>query len=183
MSSGNSTGSAAACITWSRGRAPAECRMTVRQANWCECSGCKSRLIEFGRFASVDRKHRGRGKPETFDYLGITHFCGKTRNGRFRLGGKPSRKRMRLTLRRIKDELRKRMHLGRHEVVRWLERVTNGWLNYFAVPGTSSTLKAFLVAVKRLLLRTLRKRSQKDRTDWSAIGRLAVTTQGRSLVR
>ena len=94
------------------------------------------------------------------------------------------------------------MHLGKHEVARWLARVINGWLNYFAVPGTSKALKAFVLAVKRLLLRTLRRRSQKDRTDWPTIDRLvglhwprptirhpwpdqrlAVMTQGRSLVR
>ena len=162
----------------------------------------KTRLIEFGRFANEDRKNRSQGKPETFEFLGMTHFCGKTRNGKFRLGRNPARKRVTRTLRRIKDELRKRMHLGKHEVARWLGRVINGWLNYFAVPGTSAALKAFVQAAKRLLLRTLRRRSQKDRTDWPAIDRLvglhwprpiirhpwpdkrlAVTTQGRSLVR
>ena len=162
----------------------------------------KTRLIEFGQFASEDRKNRGQGKPETFEFLGMTHFCGKTRNGKFRLGRRPSRKRVGRTLRRIKEELRKRMHLGKHEVARWLGRVIDGWVNYFAVPGTSGALKAFVEAVKRLLLRTLRRRSQKDRTDWPAIDRLvglhwpsptirhpwpdrrfAVMTQGRSLVR
>ena len=132
----------------------------------------KTRLIEFGRFASADRRSRGQGKPETFDYPGMTHFCGRTRNGKFRLGRKPSQKRMRRTLRRIKDQLRKRMHMGMHKVARWLGRAVNGWLNYFAFPGASSALKAFVVAVKRLLLRALRKRSQKDRRDWLAIDRL-----------
>ena len=162
----------------------------------------KTRLIEFGRFASADRKNRGQGKPETFEFLGMTHFCAKTRNGKFRLGRRPWRKRVGRTLRRIKEELRRRMHWGKHEVVRWLGRVIHGWLNYFAVPGTSGALRAFVLAVKRLLLRTLRRRSQKDRTDWPAIDRLvglhwprptirhpwpdqrfAVMTQGRSLVR
>ena len=97
----------------------------------------KTWLIEFGRFANADRTNRGQGKPETFEFLGMTHFCAKTRNGKFRLGRRPWRKRVGRTLRRIKEELRRRMHWGKHEVVRWLGRVIHGWLNYFAVPGTS----------------------------------------------
>ena len=63
----------------------------------------KTRLIEFGQFASADRKNRGQGKPETFEFLGMTHFCGKTRNGKFRLGRRPSRKRVGRTLRSRKN--------------------------------------------------------------------------------
>ena len=162
----------------------------------------KTRLIEFGRFARANRKARGLGKPETFDFLGMTHFCAKTLRGKFRVGRKPSRKRMRRTLRRIKEELRKRMHWSKHETARWLGRVLNGWLNYYAVPGTSRALTAFVFAVKRMFLRTLRRRSQKDRYTWSALGRLigshwpkptirhpwpaqrlTVNTQGRSRMR
>ena len=126
----------------------------------------KTRLIEFGRFARANRKAREQGKPETFDFLGMTHFCAKTRRGKFRVGRKPARERVRRTLRRIKEELRNRMHRSRHETARWLGRVINGWLNYHAVPGTTPALKAFVFAVKRLLLRTLRRRSQKDRHTW-----------------
>ncbi len=162
----------------------------------------KTRLIEFGRFARVDRKSRGQGKPETFDYLGMTHFCAKTLKGKFRVGRKPARDRVRRTLRRIKEELRRRMHWSTHDTARWLGRVINGWLNYYAVPGTSRALKAFVRAVRHMFLRTLRRRSQKDRYQWSALDRLigflwpkptirhpwpaqrlAVNTQGRSRMR
>ena len=162
----------------------------------------KTRLIEFGRFARARRKERGLGKPETFDFLGMTHFCAKTLRGKFRVGRKPSRMRMRRTLRRIKEELRKRMHWSKHETARWLGRVLNGWLNYYAVPSTSRALTAFVFAVKRMFLRTLRRRSQKDATAWAEAKRLArmywpkptirhpwpdqrltVNTQGRSPVR
>ena len=68
----------------------------------------KTRLIEFGRFATRDRKNRGQGKPETFDFMGMTHFCVTTKRGKFRVGRKPSPKRVRRTLRRIREELRKR---------------------------------------------------------------------------
>lgn len=162
----------------------------------------KTRLIEFGRFAKANRKNRGLRKPETFDFLGMTHFCDQSRKSRFRVGRKPSRKRVRRTLKRIKDELRKRMHMGVHAVAKWLGRVINGWLNYYAVPGTARYLKAFVDRIRRSLLRTLRRRSQKDRFEWSKVDllqrihwskptirhpwpdqRLAVNTQGRSPVR
>ena len=162
----------------------------------------KTRLIEFGRFAKANRKKRGLRKPETFDFLGMTHFCDQSRKGRFRVGRKPSRKRVRRTLKRIKEEIWKRMHLGAHVVAKWLGRVINGWLNYYAVPGTARYLRAFVHRIRRPLLQAMRRRSQKDRFEWSTIvrlqcihwpkptirhpwpdQRLAVNTQGRSPVR
>ena len=86
----------------------------------------KTRLIEFGRLAKADRKRRGLGKPETFDFMGMTHYCATTRRGKFRVGRKPSRKRVGRTLRRIWEALRMRMHLGEHEVAIWLGRVIKG---------------------------------------------------------
>ena len=80
----------------------------------------KTRLIEFGRFAIKDRRQRGLGKPETFDFLGFTHYCAKDRKGRFQLGRKPVSKRMRRTLKRIKEELRRRMHNDVDQTARWL---------------------------------------------------------------
>jgi len=161
----------------------------------------KTRFIEFGRFAKANRKRRGLGKPETFDFMGMTHYCAMTRRGKFRVGRKPAAKRVRRTLARIEEELRKRWHQDELEVLKWLGRVLNGWLNCYAVPGSSRALSAFVFQVKRLLLRALRRRSQKDRTDWPTSGRktrswprttirhpwpsqrLAVTTRGRSRMR
>ena len=134
----------------------------------------KTRLIEFGRFAREDRQRRGQGKPETFEYLGFTHYCDKDRRGRFRVGRKPVAERMRRTLRRIKEELCRRMHESMKENGRWLGRVLNGWLNYFAVPTSFPTLKRFVYQLKRLWLRSLRRRSQKDRQKWDRVERVAA---------
>ncbi len=71
----------------------------------------KTRLIEFGRFAAQDREKRGEGKPETFTFLGFTHYCGKRRsNGAFIVWRKTAKKRMVAKLQAIKAELRLRMH-------------------------------------------------------------------------
>lgn len=133
----------------------------------------KTRLIEFGRFAVKDRKRRGLGKPETFDFLGMTHYCTVTRKGWFRLGRKPARKRVTRTIRRLWEALRKRWHVDKHENARWLGRVLRGWLSYYAVPGSFRYLNAFVYIVKRLFLRALRRRSQKDRTSWEAVDQLS----------
>ena len=102
----------------------------------------KTRLVEFGRFAVMNRRQRGVGKPETFDFLGFTHYCTTTRRGRFRLGRKPVAKRVNRTLARIDEVLRKRWHHDIWEVGRWLGRVCEGWLNYFAVPGSGRFIRA-----------------------------------------
>ena len=100
--------------------------------------------MEFGRFADLNRRQRRVGKPETFDFLGLTHYCTTTLRGRFRLGRKPVAKRVNRALARIDEVLRKRWHHDIWEVGRWLGRVCNGWLNYFAVPGSGRFIRAFL---------------------------------------
>ena len=132
----------------------------------------KTRLIEFGRFAAANRAKRGQGKPDTFDFLGMTHYCARNRSGTFRVGRRPSRKRVRRTLRRIKESLHRRQHEDMRDTARWLGRVINGWLNYYAVPGTSYARSAFAYRVMRLFMRSLRRRSQKDRTEWPTVSRL-----------
>jgi RNA-directed DNA polymerase len=133
----------------------------------------KTRLIEFGRFAAKDRKARGLGGPETFNFLGFTHVCGRTRDGRFTVKRITIKERMRAKLREVKTELRRRMHLPIPEVGRWLGSVVRGHLAYFAVPGNSDALVAFVDQVKRLWLKVLRRRSQKANLTWERMTRLA----------
>ena len=124
----------------------------------------KTRLVEFGRFAMADRRARGERRPETFDFLGFTHYCKKKRNGNFGLGRKPIAKRVTRTLQRVKEKLRERMHEDVHDTAQWLGRVVNGWLNYYAVPTSARALRGFARRLLWIWLRTLRGRSQKDRT-------------------
>jgi group II intron reverse transcriptase/maturase len=127
----------------------------------------KTQLIEFGRFARASRQRHGNGKPPTFDFLGFTHGCGETRNGRFKIVRISIAKKIRAKLLAIKQELRKRMHLPMHEQGAWLRSVIQGWYQYHAVPGNSQRLRQFRDQVARLWLRTVRRRSQKARTAWS----------------
>ena len=132
----------------------------------------KTRLIEFGRFAIADRKKRGQGRPETFDFLGMTHYCRQTRNGHFGLGRKPVAKRMSRTLKAIRAKLRQRMHADEVETGKWLGTVLRGWYNYFAVPTSYRYLARFELRVQREWLVILRRRSQKDRYPWERLQRL-----------
>ena len=128
----------------------------------------KTRLIEFGRYAIERRAKRGERRPDTFDYLGFTHRCGKTRTqGRFTIHRHSVAKRMRATLQATKAKLRKRMHRPLGETARWLRRVVQGWLNYHAVPGNSRRIGRFVDEVTRLWHQVLRRRSQRGRKRWT----------------
>src|SRR5271169_5114906 len=94
----------------------------------------KTRLIEFGRHAATRRAQRGLGKPETFNFLGFTMICGKSRQGRFLLKRRTRRDRMRVKLREIKWELRRRMHQPIPDQGQWLRQVVTGFFAYHAVP-------------------------------------------------
>ena len=120
----------------------------------------------------LHRRQRGAGKPETFDFLGFTHYCTTTRGGHFRLGRKPVAKRVSRTLARIGEVLRKRWHHDIWEVGRWLGRVCDGWLNYFAVPGSHRFIRAFPCRLRRLWMRALRRRSQRARFSWRRLVRM-----------
>ena len=128
----------------------------------------KTRLIEFGRYAAERRHRRGEGRPETFDFLGFTHKCAKTRSkGWFTVHRHSVAKRMRATLQAIKLKLRKRMHCPLGETGRWLRRVVQGWMNYHAVPSNSHRLGRFVDEVTRMWLHTIRRRSQRGRSRWT----------------
>jgi RNA-directed DNA polymerase len=134
----------------------------------------KTRLIEFGRFAAQHRSERGLGKPETFEFLGFTHICGKTRDGRFWLRRITISKRLRATLKAVKDQLMRRRHSPVPDQGRWLASVVRGHLGYYAVPGNIDAVEAFRDQVKRHWLRALRRRSQRTRVNWARIDRLAA---------
>ncbi|MGF9765110.1 reverse transcriptase domain-containing protein, partial [Microvirga sp. 0TCS3.31] len=133
----------------------------------------KTRLIEFGRFAAQTRQRKGLGKPETFNFLGFTHICGRTRQGRFQILRKSRRDRRMAKLKEIKNELRRRMHWPIPEQGRWLKQVLTGDSAYHAVPTNYRSLGAFRDHIIRLWAQTLRRRSQRHRLVWERMIRLA----------
>ena len=133
----------------------------------------KTRLLEFGPMAAANRKRRGQGKPETFDFLGFTHICARKRsNGRFTVLRQTIGKRLQAKLGEVKAELRRRMHDPIPEVGKWLRSVVGGHFRYYGVPMNAPALYLFRFQVGRLWHRTLSRRSQNGRLPWDRMRRL-----------
>lgn len=134
----------------------------------------KTRLVEFGRGSAARREREGRGKCETFDFLGFTHVCGKTRAKRFALKRITMASRMRRTLAAIKVQLERRRHDPVGQTGRWLTSVVRGWQNYYSVPDNYARLEQFDKAITKLWRRQLQRRSQRgaSRWPWVRMGRL-----------
>ena len=133
----------------------------------------KTRLIEFGVRACQRRQARNEGKPETFDFLGFTHICGRSRAGRFLLMRRTIAKRMRARLHSITKELQARRHHPIREQGMWLRDVVRGYFAYHAVPTNVNAMGEFRVQVTRHWLRALRRRSQHDGMTWERLHLLA----------
>jgi RNA-directed DNA polymerase len=132
----------------------------------------KTRLIEFGRFAAERRQRRGLGKPETFNFLGFTFICGKTRQGKFQIKRKTRADRMRAKLKMVQQEMRRRMHQPIAVQGKWLWYVVNGYFNYHAVPTNSKALVAFRTEIARRWRRVLIRRSERTKLNWKQMQRL-----------
>ena len=162
----------------------------------------KTRLLEFGRSAAQNRRRRGQGKPETFQFLGFVHSCGRTRAGRYTVRRHTVGERWRAKLKEVKAELRQRWHAPLPEVGRWLGAVVRGHYQYYGIAGNVRAIRRFRDEVGRAWRRALGRRSQKANVKWARMGRLleqylprthivhpwpsvtfAVMTQGRSPVR
>jgi len=143
----------------------------------------KTRLIEFGRHAADNRKRRGLGKPETFNFLGFTFICGKSRRGGFLIKRKSRRDRMRAKLKEIKQVLRRCMHQPIPRQGNWLRQVVRGYFKYHAVPTNSRALTAFRDEVTKCWLRTLRRRSQRSALTWQLMKALADSWLPRPYIR
>jgi len=137
----------------------------------------KTRLIEFGRFATENRAKRGEGKPETFDFLGFTHICARRRkNGSFTVRRKTIAKRMRKKIKEVTRELKRIRHSPVPEQGKWLRSVVIGYYNYYAVPDNSQALNSFRQQLARAWIRALRRRSQKGRRlSWDRMQKLLKT--------
>jgi RNA-directed DNA polymerase len=135
----------------------------------------KTRLIRFGRYAALNRKERGQGKPETFNFLGFTMICGQKRTGGFQLLRRTRRDRMQATILRVKKDLQRRRHQPIPEQGRWLGQVVRGFYAYHAVPTNYPALVVFRVRIAQLWKRVLMQRSQRARRTWKQMPRLLDT--------
>ena len=132
----------------------------------------KTRLIEFGRFAASARRRRGEGRPDTFNFLGFAHYCGRTRDGRPIIWRKTIAKRMTAKVKDVKAQLMKRRHDPIPDLGAWLKAVITGYFNYHAIPGNRESMGAFHREICRAWLQALRRRSQRTRMNWQRFKQL-----------
>lgn len=130
----------------------------------------KTRLLRFGRFAA-QATTRGEGKPQTFNFLGFTHCCGKTRKGKFVVLRLTMRHRWQAKLRAVKAELKRRMHLPVREQGAYVRAVVLGHVRYYGVPRNGAAIGAFRQAISRMWWRALRRRSQCNHLSWRRMTR------------
>jgi RNA-directed DNA polymerase len=135
----------------------------------------KTRLIEFGRFAAARRAAAGRRRPKTFNFLGFTHYCSKTRNGKFVVKRKTQAKRLVRKLKAIREDMLDRMHTPVREQHRWLRQVLRGHYQYYGVIFNYRALRMFKDCVVGLWRKMLGKRSQKGRVTWASYNKLLTT--------
>lgn len=138
-----------------------------------ELNTAKTRLICFGRYAVTDRKRRGEGKPETFDFLGFTHFCGTSKNGMFEVKRITVEKRMRATLKAVGQTLLRRRHEPIPVTGKSLGQVLRGYFAYFNVPGNEKRLDQFYREVCGYWMHALRRRSQRHQMTWERLKSIA----------
>jgi len=132
----------------------------------------KTRQLEFGPFAAANCRRYGRSKPETFNFLGFTHICGKSKNGRYTVLRQTMRKRLQAKLLEIKTKLRRRLHDPVPAVGQWLRSVVHGHIQYYGVPMNGRALTMFRFRVGWLWYRALSRRSQTGRKSWERMDRL-----------
>lgn len=125
----------------------------------------KSRLLEFGRFAEQNCRKRG-GKPETFQFLGFTHYCSQSRNGKFRVKRKTSRKKFVKKCKEVHRFIGTIRHWKVKDIVAKLNQILVGYFHYYGITDNAERLHAFRYHVMESLYYWLNKRSQKKSYTW-----------------
>lgn len=132
----------------------------------------KTRLIAFGRRETLRCHRQGRPKPETFNFLGFTHFCAFTRKGRVNLFRRTQKERQRAKLKELRQQMRRRMHLPVAVQSEWLRTVLLGYYRYYGLSGNSRPLETFYLAVVRYWRYVLMRRNDQREMSWSRFRRI-----------
>ena len=126
----------------------------------------KTKIIEFGRYAQRNRKARGERKPETFDFLGFTHYCSKSKTGKFRVKRKTSKKKFRARIQEIKEWIRQRMHCKVSETIELLNIKLMGHYRYYGITDNIDSIRCFYEITAKILYKILNRRTQKNKYSY-----------------
>ncbi|HWR08316.1 group II intron reverse transcriptase/maturase [Sporomusa sp.] len=132
----------------------------------------KTRLIEFGRYARENRKKKGQGRPETFDFLGFTHYCSKSQKGSFRVKRKTSRKKMKMRLTEMNEWIRTNRHLPVRTIIAETNAKLRGHYQYYGITDNSKSIKTYYYRTLKALFKWLNRRSQKRSYTWEGLNDL-----------
>lgn len=132
----------------------------------------KTKIIEFGKFASVNRQRIGKGKPETFDFLGFTHYCSKSKKGYFRVKRKTSNKKFNAKALVMKEWLKENMHTPIAILIKKLNVKLVGHYRYYGITDNYKSIGAFYHRAYKMLYKTLKRRTRKDGLTWSKYVRM-----------
>jgi RNA-directed DNA polymerase len=132
-----------------------------------EIEPSKTKLLSFGRFAEREATRRGK-KPETFDFLGFTHYCGKSRHGHFKVKRRTAGKKYRAKLNEVKEWLRReRSWQKKGQLLQRAKLKLEGHLNYYAITDNAPMCDAFRIQMMRLLFKWLNRQSQRRSYNWA----------------
>ena len=134
----------------------------------------KSRMIEFGRFAEGNRKRRGEGKPETFTFLGFTHYCSKSRYGKFRVKRKTSKKKFAKKCREMNQKIKNMRTWPLPNIIKKLNEILVGYFHYYGITDNYRGIASFRHRVLRMLFYWLNHRSQKQSYNWKGFNQMLL---------
>ena len=132
----------------------------------------KTRLIEFGRFAADNRQRRGEGKPETFTFLGFTHYCSKGRNGKFRVKRKTSRKKFAKKCKELNLKIKAMRTWDLNKIFKRLNQILVGYYHYYGITDNFKAIAKMKDKVQKMLFYWLNHRSQRESYTWDSFNKL-----------
>jgi retron-type reverse transcriptase len=126
----------------------------------------KTKIIPFGRFAEQNANHQGRSKPATFDFLGFTHYCGRSKQGKFRVKRRTSKKKVQAKLKETKEWLKINRNKDIHMIMDRFKRSLVGYYNYYCITDNTQSVNKFRDKIGYLLFKWLNRRSQRKSFTW-----------------
>lgn len=133
----------------------------------------KTKIIKFGKFAESDMKKSGKGKPSTFDFLGFTHYCSRSADGkRFRVKRTTSKKKKKASREKISKWIRENMHERPMWLIKQLNIKLTGYFNYYGVTDNGRQIQNMRKYVVKTLYKALRRRSNRNKLTWESFNKM-----------
>ena len=142
-----------------------ELKERLRKFN-LEIAEDKTKIISFGKFAERESRKNGNGKPPTFDFLGFTHYCSKSKQGEFRVKRKTSMKKVRAKLKQSKEWIKANRHKDIHDIINRFKRSLTGYYNYYCITDNTPSVNNFKEEIEKMIFKWLNRRSQRKSFSW-----------------